>query len=89
MRSCIEFCASEVTELVKCKQRVCRPLGGTSPLSDRASKDNGEERRPSEYIEAKATQVLSSKLLLLRSPRARHVNTENVGTWESQERVSQ
>ena len=44
---------------MKRRQRVCRPLGGTSPLSDRAPRDNGDVRRPSEYDEAKATSTTS------------------------------
>jgi len=34
---------------VKCKQGVCRPFGGISPLSDRAPRDNGNEKGPSGY----------------------------------------
>jgi hypothetical protein len=44
---------------VKRRQRVCRPLGGISPLSDRAPRNNGDARRPSEYIEAKAISEVS------------------------------
>jgi len=41
--------------------------------------------RPSEYVEAKATldRIFD---LAIRSPRAWHVDTANVGTWEIQTR---
>lgn len=51
------FAQAVATQPVKCKQRVCRPLGGISPLSDRAPRYNGDVRRPSEYDEAKATSA--------------------------------
>ena len=39
---------------MKCRQRVCRPLGEIIPLSDRASRDNGNAKGPGEYIRVKA-----------------------------------
>ncbi|OFZ46601.1 MAG: hypothetical protein A2451_14470 [Bdellovibrionales bacterium RIFOXYC2_FULL_39_8] len=53
------------------------------PLSDRASRNNGDERRPSQYGEVKATEIGSNNDLLLRGPRAWHVDTANIGTWEN------
>jgi len=58
-------------------------LGGISPLSGRAPRNNGDARRPSEYDEAKATLNISNDDQLLRGPRAWHVNTVDVGTWEN------
>lgn len=51
----IESCAREVTERVKRRQRVGRPLRERSLLSDRAPRDNGDAGRSSEYEEAKTT----------------------------------
>ena len=62
---------------VKRRQRVCRPLGGISPLSDRAPRDNGDAGRPSEYEEAQAISRDQQVEWLPRSPRARHADTVN------------
>ena len=67
---------------MKCRQRVCRPLGEISPLSDRAPRDNCDVGRPSQYEEAKATPS-AHKHLAPRGPRAWHVDIVVVGTWEN------
>ena len=56
---------------------------GFSPLSDRAPRNNGNVRRPSQYAEAKATLGTNNRSQLLRSPRAWHANKVNDGTWEN------
>jgi len=61
---------------VKCKQRVCRPLGGTSPLSDRAPRNNGDAREPRLYG-MREGNIEGTHPQSLRSPRARHVDTAN------------
>lgn len=38
---------------------------------------------PSQYVEAKAIQLFFTEELPSRSPRAWHVGTVNVGTWEN------
>ena len=48
-----------------------------TPLSDRASRNNGDERRPSQYEEAKATLDADTSKQLLRGPRAWHANKVN------------
>ena len=48
------------------------------PLSDRASRDNGDVKGLSESYKAKAT--LGNQPF--RGLRARHVNIVSVGTWE-------
>ena len=60
-----------------------------SPLSDRAPRDNGDEGRSSECEEAKTTSPWPHKSEWLpRGRRARHVDTANVGTWETHEKMT-
>lgn len=70
---------------MKCRQRVCRPLGGISPLSDRAPRNNGDAGKPSEYSEAKATSELSLRVLATpgsKSMACRYSKRRNLGEPE-------
>ena len=54
-----------------------------SPLSDRASRINGDAKRPSQYEEAKATVETNTGFYLFRGPRAWHADIVDAGTWEN------
>ncbi len=53
-----------------------------SPLSDRASRDNGNAKGPSLYSLGEGNIEVSFDTQPFRGPRALHADIVNVGTWE-------